>query len=65
MYILDYILTQMAKHSCNLETKNLDTSLISSQVDAILNLLDDAMLPTANWVLQLQDAREELKAATD
>ena len=24
----------------------------------------DAILPSANWVLQLQDAREELKAAT-
>ena len=31
---------------------------------ATLNSLDDAILPSANWVLQLQDAREELKAAT-
>ena len=31
---------------------------------ATLNLLDDAMLHSANWVLHLQDAREELKAAT-
>ena len=28
------------------------------------NSLDDAILPSANCVLQLQDAREELKAAT-
>ena len=33
-------------------------------MDATLNSLDDAILPSANWVLQLQDAREELKAET-
>ena len=54
----------MAKLSRALHTKHLDLSLISSLVDATLNLLDDAILPSANWVLQLQDAREELKAAT-
>ena len=31
---------------------------------ATLNSLDDAILVSANWFLQLQDAREELKAAT-
>ena len=64
MYLLDYILPQVAKLSRALETKHLDLSLISSLVDATLNSLDDAILPSANWVLQLQDAREELKAAT-
>ena len=29
----------------------------------ILNSLDDAILPSANWVVQLQDASEDLKAA--
>ena len=62
MYLLDYILPQVAKHSCALQTKHLDLSLISSQVDA--TSLDDPILPSENWVLQLQDAREELKAAT-
>ena len=33
-------------------------------MDATLNSLDDAILPSANWVLQLQGAREELKATT-
>ena len=33
-------------------------------VDATHNLQDDAKLPSANWVLQLQDATEELKATT-
>ena len=64
MHQLDYILPQEAKFSRALQTKHLDLSLISSLVDATLNSLDDAILPSANWVLQLQDAREELKAAT-
>ena len=60
---LDYILPQEAKFSHALQTKHLDLSLISSLVDATLNSLD-ATLPSVNWVLQLQDPREELKAAT-
>ena len=42
----------------------MNLSDIACLVDATLNSLDDAILPSANWVLQLQDAREELKAAT-
>ena len=61
MYLLDYILPLVAKLSRALQTKHLDLSLISSLVDATL---DDAILALENWVLQLQDAREELKAAT-
>ncbi len=64
MYLLDNILLQVAKLSRALQTKHLNHTLISSLVDATLNSLDDAILPSANWVLQLQDAREELKAAT-
>ena len=64
MYLLDYILPQVAKLSRALQTKHLDLSLISSLVDATLNSLDDAILPSENWILQLQDSREELKAAT-
>ena len=45
-------------------TKHLDLSRISRLVDATLNSLDDVILPSENWVLQLRDAREELKAAT-
>ena len=63
MCLLDYILPQVARLSFALQTKHLDFSLISSLVDATLNSLDDAILPSANWVLQLQDVREELKAA--
>ena len=54
----------MAKLSRALQTKHLDLSFISSVVDATLNLRDDSILPSASWVLQLQDTREELKAAT-
>ena len=64
MYLLDYIFPLVAKLSRALQTKHLDLSLISSLVDATLNSLDDAILPSANWVLQLQDAREESKVAT-
>ena len=62
MYLLDYILPLVAKLSHALQTKHLDLSLNSSLVDAIP--LVDAILPSENWVLQLQDAREELNAAT-
>ena len=58
MYLLDYILPQVAKLSRALLTKHLDLSLIPNLVDATLNSLDGAILPSANWVLQLQDARE-------
>jgi hypothetical protein len=34
---------------------------ISSLVDSILHTLDDALLPAANWVLEL-DAHNELQA---
>ena len=64
MYLLDYILPQVAKLSRALQTKHLNLSLISSLVDVTLNSLDDALLPSANWVLELQEAREELKSAT-
>ena len=63
MHLPDYNL-QVAKLSHALQTKNLDPSLVSSLVDATLNSLDDVILPSANWVLQLQDTSEELKAAT-
>ena len=44
MYLLDYILLHVTKHSHALQTKHLDLSLISSLVDVILNSLD-AILP--------------------
>ena len=54
VYLLDYILPQVGNLSRALQTKHLDLSLISSQVDITLNLLLDAILPSENWVLKLQ-----------
>ena len=62
MYLLDYILPKVAKLSCALQTKHLDLSLISKWMLLLIHLM--IILPSTNWVLQLQDAREELKAAT-
>ena len=52
MYQLDYILPQVAKLSHAFQTKYLDLSLISSLVDATLTSLDDAKLPSENYVFQ-------------
>ena len=38
-------------------------TLISCLVNDTRNSLDDSILPTANWILQLQGASEDLKAA--
>ena len=54
MYLLDYILPQVAKLNHAMQTKHQDLSPISSLVIVTLILLDDAILPSANWVLQLQ-----------
>ena len=38
---------------------------ITDLVDVTLHVLDDAVLPAANWVLELLDAQEALEAITD
>ena len=55
IFLLDYTLPQVAKLSKTLQTENLDLSIISSLVDATLHTLDDAVLPAANWVMELLD----------
>ena len=50
MNLLDYILPQVAKLIHALQTTHLDLSLISSYLMMYI-------LPSANWVLQLQDAK--------
>ena len=62
MNFLDYIISHMARLCHALHTKHTNLTLISSLADATLNLHDDALLPSANWFLMLQDAREELNA---
>ena len=65
MYLLDYALPQVAKLSRSLQAEKIDLTAISPLVDATLDTLDDATLPTANWVLELLDAKDDLEAATD
>ena len=48
MYMLDYVLPQVAKLSRTLQTKQLDLSVIPSLVNATLHTLDDSVLPSAN-----------------
>ena len=63
MYMLDNVLPQVAKLSSTLQTEHLDLLVISSLVDAALHTLDDTVLPSANWVLELLDKREHLEEA--
>lgn len=62
IFLLDYVLPQVAKLSRTLETEKLDFTAII--VDATLHVLDDAELPAANWVLELLDAKDDLEVAT-
>ena len=61
MYMLDYVLPQVTKLSKTLQTEHFDLSMVSILVDATLNTLDDTVLPSANWVLELLDDCECLQ----
>ena len=63
VYLLDYVLPQVAKLSKTLQSEKLDLTVISSLVEATLYSLDDALSPAANWVLELQDMKESLEEA--
>ena len=63
-HLLEYILPNLAKLNRAIQSNHLDLSLNSSLVEAALNKLDNAIVSSENWVLQLQDTREELKAST-
>ena len=58
IFLLDYTLLQVAK--LYIQTEHLDLP-IPSLVDATLHILSNAILPTANWVLELLDERENLE----
>ena len=64
IYLLDYVLPQVAKLSKTLQAKKLDLTVVSALVESVLHSLDDALLPTANWVLELIDAHDQLDDAT-
>ena len=55
MYKLDYILPLVAKLSRTLQAGQLDLSVISSLVNGTHHTLDDSVLPSAVWVLELLD----------
>ena len=58
-----YVLPQVAKLSRTLQTEQLELSMISSLVNATLHTLDDTILPSANWILELLDECEHLEEA--
>ena len=60
VYMLDYVLPQFAKLSGTLQTERLE-SMISSLVNATLHTLDDSILPSAIWVLELLDDCKQLE----
>ena len=59
IYLLDYTLPLVAKLSQSIQRKQLDLSMISSLIDAVL---DDAITPAAYWVLELLDSKDDLQA---
>ena len=61
IFLLDEVLPQNAKLGKALQAAvQVDLSAISSLVDSMLYMLDAAVGPSANWILHLVDAREEL-----
>ena len=65
IYLLDYVLPQVAKLSRALQTENLDLSMISSLLDATLHSIDDSVLSSSNWELELLEAAQDLKTAIE
>ena len=63
LYMLDYVLSQVAQLSRALQTEILDLSMISSLLDATLHSIDDAVLSSSNWVLELLEAAQDLETA--
>jgi len=47
MFLLDYVLSQVAKLSKTLQTEKLDVTVISSLVEATLHSIDDVLTPEA------------------
>ena len=65
IYLLDYVLPQVAKLSRVLQTENLDLSMISNLLYATLHSIDDAVLSSSNWVLELVEAKQDLETAIE
>ena len=54
----------MAELSKTLQAESLDLTVTSYLAESTLHSLDDAMLPAANWVLDLLDSQPDLAEAT-
>ena len=65
IFLHDYVLPQVVKLSKTLQAVQLDLTIISSLVESTLHTLDDALLPAANWVLELLDDKESLDEVAD
>ena len=65
IYLLDYVFPQVVKLSRALQTENLGLSMISSLLDATLHSIDDAVLSSSNWILELLEAAQDLETAID
>ncbi len=64
IYLLDYVLPIVAKLSLTLQKQKLDLSSVSSLVKAVLNTLDGAVTPAANWILEILSAKDNLIQVT-
>ncbi len=64
LVLLDFVLPLVIKLSKCLQTEKLHLSITSNLVHATLHTIAEALLPAANWVLELMDAREEIERAT-
>ena len=63
IYMLDYVLPQVAKLSRTWQTEHLELFVISCLVEATLHTLNDTSLLAANWVLDLRDESNNLEEA--
>ena len=62
--MLDYTLPIVGKLSRSLQTESLDLTVVSTLVEATLIALDEATLPSANWVLETMGEKSILEQVT-
>ena len=65
MYLLYYVLPQLARLSRALQAERIDLTAITPLVDTTLNTLVNITLPMINWVLELMDEKDEIEKATN
>ena len=65
IYLPDYALPQVVMLSRSLQADKIDLTTIAPLVDTTPNALDDAIMPVANWVLELFDTKDDLETAID